>query len=67
MIEDTNSLDTPQMVYPFKLIITHQLTMYCIRPFLYDINISLQFSQCYFMKCIGYNASCIGAPSDLTS
>ena len=42
------------------------LTMYmyitCQRPLLYDIiNVSLQISQSYFTKCIGYNANCIGA------
>ena len=35
------------------------LTVYYIRPFLHDINVSLWFSQCYFMKCIGYNTNCI--------
>ena len=40
-----------------------QLTMYYIRPFLYIINVSLQFSQCHEArtKCIGYNTNCIGA------
>ena len=33
-----------------------------IIPLLYDIiNVSLQFSQCFFTKCIGYSANCIGA------
>ena len=30
--------------------------------FLYNlVNVFLQFSQCYFTKCIGYNSNCIGA------
>ena len=36
--------------------------MYYSRPFLYDIiKVSLRFSQCYFMQCIGYRTNCIGA------
>ena len=39
-----------------------RLTMYYIRPFLYDIiMVSLLFSQCYFTQCIGYSTNCIGA------
>ena len=35
-------------------VITHRLTMYYIRQFLYDIvNVSLRFSHCYFTKYIG--------------
>ena len=41
-----------------------RLTMYWIRPFLWlsgIIKVSLRFSQCYFMQCIGYDTNCIGA------
>ena len=46
-----------------KNLLKHtRLTMCYIKPFFYDIiNISLRFSQCYFMNCIGYNTNCIGA------
>ena len=36
--------------------------MQYIRELLYDlINVSLEFSPGFFMKCIGYNTNCIGA------
>ena len=38
-----------------------RLTVYYIKPFLYDIIVSLRLSHCYFTKCIGYNMNCIGA------
>ena len=39
-----------------------RLTINYIRPFLYNIiKVSLQCSQSYFTKCIGYNKNCIGA------
>ena len=46
-----------------KIVNIHTwLTMYNIRPFLYDIiNVSLWLSQWYITQCIGYNTNGIGA------
>ena len=39
-----------------------RLTMYYIRPFLYDtIKVSLRFNQCYFTQYIDYSTNCIDA------
>ena len=37
------------------------LTMYYIRPLLYNIKVSIQFSQGLSMNCIGFNTECICA------
>ena len=57
------TLETSDCSHCFFLPCSHtRLTMYYIRPFLYDINkVSLRFSLFFFTQCIGYSTNCIGA------